>query len=137
MLTAILAFFQAIPAITGGINNFVSKYFDSKVQITVARYGCDAGVAKALVTGIVAEGQTRVDFLKVASQSWFLMLILGGFAFPIIAFMAKVVVWDTMLGWGSTPAIRGEVATWVNIVITGIFGSTSVLGVGAMYFSKR
>jgi hypothetical protein len=66
-----------------------------------------------------------------------LMLILGGFAFPIIAFMAKVVVWDTMLGWGSTPAIRGEVATWVNIVITGIFGSTSVLGVGAMYFSKR
>jgi hypothetical protein len=42
MLTAILAFFQAIPAITGGLNNFVSKYYDAKVEIVhcARRRGC-------------------------------------------------------------------------------------------------
>jgi hypothetical protein len=86
MLTAILAFFQAIPAITGGINNFVSKYYDAKVQITTARIGGDVNVAKALVAGVQAEGQTRVEFLKAVSQSKFLMCLVGGFALPWIAY---------------------------------------------------
>lgn len=81
-MTAIIAFIQAIPAIFGGINNFVSKYYDAKVQITTARIGGDKEVAKALVSGVVAEGQTRFEFLRVVSQSKFLMALVGSFALP-------------------------------------------------------
>lgn len=137
MLTAILAFFQAIPAITGGINNFVSKYYDAKVQITTARIGGDVNVAKALVSGVVAEGQTRVEFLKAVGQSKFLMFLIGGFATPFMVYVWKIVVWDIVLGLGSTDAIRGNVADWGGIIIASIFGSATVLGVGHLYFNRK
>jgi hypothetical protein len=143
MLTAILAFFQAIPAITGGINNFVSKYYDAKVQITAARIGGDVNVAKALVSGVQAEGQTRVEFLKAVSQSKFLMCLVGGFALPWIAYEWKVVLWDNMLCftlygvYGFTPTIKGVVGEWAGLIIGGIFGTGSVMAVGQMFFNRR
>lgn len=143
MLTAILAFFQAIPAITGGINNFVSKYYDAKVQITTARIGGDTDVAKALVSGVVAEGGVRVEFLKAVSQSKFLMFLVGGFAFPWMVYQGKVVLWDNIvckwvLGvYGFTPPIEGTVGQWAGIIIGGIFGTGSVMAVGQMFFNRR
>lgn len=143
MLTAILAFFQAIPAITGGVNHFVSKYYDAKVQITTARIGGDVSVAKQMVTGVVAEGQTRVEFLKTVSQSKFLMWLVGGFAFPWVAYEWKVVLWDNMLCftlygvYGFTPTIKGVVGDWAGLIIGGIFGAGSVMAVGQMFFSRR
>ena len=137
MLTAILAFFQAVPAITGGLNNFVSKYYDAKVQITTARIGGDVSVAKQMVTGIVGEGQVRVSFLQTVGQSKFLMFLIGGFATPFMIYVWKIVVFDIVLGLGSTDAIRGNVADWGGIIIASIFGSGTVLGVGQMYFNRR
>lgn len=143
MLTAILAFFQAVPAITGGINNFVSKYYDAKVQITTARIGGDVNVAKQMVSGVVAEGQTRVEFLKAVSQSKFLMCLVGGFALPWIAYEWKVVLWDNMLCftiygvYGFTPTIKGVVGEWAGLIIGGIFGTGSVMAVGQMFFNRR
>ncbi len=137
MIAGILAFFQAVPAIFGGINNFVNKYYDSKTQITVARIGGDVTVAKALTEGVVAEGGVKVKWLQTVSQSKFLMLIVGGFAFPIIIFMGKCILWDTVLGLGSTGPIKGQVADWMQIVISGIFVTSNVMGVGHMYFNRR
>lgn len=143
MLTAILAFFQAVPAIAGGINNFTNKYYDAKVQITTARIGGDVNVAKALVSGVVAEGGVRVEFLKAVGQSKFLMCLIGGFAFPWIVYEWKVVLWDNILcvmiygKTGFTPTIAGLVADWSGVILAGIFGSGTVLGVGQMYFNRR
>jgi hypothetical protein len=143
MLTAILALIQAIPAIAGGINNFFNKYYDAKVQITTARVGGDVNVAKALVSGVVAEGQVRVDFLKTVSQSKFLMCLVGGFALPWIAYEWKVVIWDNILcPWlyghpGFTPTITGLVADWSGVILAGIFGTGSVMAVGQMFFNRR
>lgn len=137
MLTAILAFFQAIPAIAGGINNFTNKYFDAKVQITAARIGGDVTIAKQMVSGVVVEGQTRVEFLKAIGQSKFLMFLIGGFASPFMIYVWKIVVFDIVLGLGSTDAIRGNVADWGGIIIASIFGSGTVLGVGQMYFNRK
>ena len=138
MITAILAFFQTIPAITGGINNFVSKYFDAKVQITAARIGGDTAIAKAMVSGIVTdEGQTRVEFLKAVGQSKFLMFLIGGFACPFMIYVWKVVVFDIVLGLGSTDPIKGNVADWGGVIIASIFGAGTVLGVGQMYFNRK
>lgn len=143
MLTAILAFFQAVPAITGGINNFVSKYYDAKVQITTARIGGDVDVAKALVSGVVAEGGVRVEFLKTVSQSKFLMCLVGGFALPWIIYEWKAVVWDNIVcpalygRTGFTPPMTGLVADWSGVILAGIFGTGSVMAVGQMFFNRK
>lgn len=143
MITAILAFFQAIPAIMGGFEAFTKAYYDAKVKITTARIGGDVDVAKQLVSGVVAEGQTRVEFLKVVSQSKFLMCLVGSFAFPWIVYEWKVVLWDNMLHftiygiYGFTPTIGGIVGQWAGLIIGGIFGTGSVMAVGQMFFNRR
>jgi hypothetical protein len=143
MLTAILAFFQAIPSLVHGFEAFTKAHYDAKVKITTARIGGDVDVAKAMVTGIVAEGQTRVEFLKTVSQSKFLMCLVGGFALPWIAYEWKVVVWDNIVcPWlygrpGFTPTITGLVAEWSGVILAGIFGTGSVMAVGQMFFNRR
>lgn len=143
MITAILAFFQAIPALVHGVEAFTKSYYDAKVKITTARIGGDVDVAKQIVSGVVAEGQTRVEFLKVVSQSKFLMFLVGGFAIPWIAYEWKVVLWDNMLCftlygvYGFTPTIKGVVGEWAGLIIGGIFGTGSVMAVGQMFFNRR
>lgn len=41
-----------------------------------------------------------------------------------LAFYAKCVVWDTMFGFGSTPALHGDVSTWAGLIMS-------------FYFAKR
>ena len=41
-----------------------------------------------------------------------------------LAFYGKCVVWDSMLGLGSTPALRGDVGIWAGLIMS-------------FYFAKR
>lgn len=43
-------------------------------------------------------------------------------AYIFVLYIAKVVVWDTMLGLGSTPAIRGNVGEWMALIAAFLFG---------------
>lgn len=143
MITAILAFLQAIPALVNGVNSFAAKYYDSKVKITTALIGGNVDVAKQMVSGIVAEGQVRVTFLQTVSHSPFLMFLVGGFATPWIVYEWKVVVWDNIICkflygvYGFTPLIEGTVGTWAGVIIAGIFGTGSVMAIGQMYFNRK
>lgn len=143
MLTGILAFFSAIPAIMQGTTAFAQAFYNAKVQITTARVGGDVSVAKALVAGINVEGQTRVSFLETVSHSRFLQFVVGGFAFPWIVYGNKVIVWDNVICimvWGVagfTPAIKGDVATWAPIILGGVFGTGSVMALGQMFYNRK
>lgn len=143
MVTAILAFFQAIPSLVHGFEAFTKAHYDAKVRITTARIGGDVEAAKALVSGVVVEGQTRVEFLRAVSQSKFLMCLVGGFAIPWIAYEWKAVVWDNLVcPWlyghpGFTPPMKGLVADWSGVILGGIFGTGSVMAVGQMFFNRR
>lgn len=143
MITAILAFIQAIPQLVHGFEAFTGAYFDAKVKITAARIGGNTEVAKQLVTGIVQEGQTRVAFLQTVAQSKFLMFLVGGFAFPWMFYQAKVVMWDKiMCKWvlgvyGFTPPVDGTVGDWAPIIIGGIFGTGGVMAFANIWVSRN
>lgn len=137
MMAAILAFLNMIPGLSNMITAVTSAYFNSKVQLVAARIGGDTAIATAMVTGITAEGQVRVSFLQTVSHSYFLMFLVGGFALPIMVFMAKCIVWDKVLAWGHTDPLEGTVATMANIIVTGIFGAGSIMGIGHMYFNRN
>jgi hypothetical protein len=40
----------------------------------------------------------------------------------VLAFFAKCVLWDTVLGFGSTPALKGDVSMWAGLVMSFYFG---------------
>jgi hypothetical protein len=40
----------------------------------------------------------------------------------VLFFFAKCVVWDTVLGLGTTPPLHGDVSTWSGLVMSFYFG---------------
>lgn len=40
----------------------------------------------------------------------------------VLLFFAKCIVWDTILGLGTTPALKGDVSIWSGLVMSFYFG---------------
>jgi len=63
----------------------------------------------------------------VAEQGhWYTSLPRPLFAFAFVIYVWKVVVWDKVLGLGTTDALSGDVAQWAMIVLTAYFGGRSI-----------
>ena len=63
----------------------------------------------------------------VAEQGrWYTALPRPLFALAFIIYVWKVVVWDKVLGLGSTDPLSGDVAQWAMIVLTAYFGGRSL-----------
>lgn len=131
VITAILAFFQAIPSLVHGVEAFTKSYYDSKVKMYAARIGGDVEAAKAMLLAEVQNNQAKVGWLSVIASSPILSFVVVGFAFPFIFYLNKVIVYDICLGLGSTPALKYDLLTnWGGIIISGIFITST--GVGAV-----
>jgi hypothetical protein len=48
----------------------------------------------------------------------------------LVVYVAKVVLWDSVLGLGETPAVRGAVGEWLGLVATFFVGGRAAVGVG-------
>lgn len=44
----------------------------------------------------------------------------------VLIFFAKCVVWDTVLGLGTTPSLKGDVSMWAGLVMSFYFGKRTV-----------
>ena len=63
----------------------------------------------------------------IAEQGrWYTALPRPLFASAFVIYVWKVVVWDRVLGLGSTDALSGDVAQWAMIVLTAYFGGRSL-----------
>jgi hypothetical protein len=65
--------------------------------------------------------------IAIAEQGrWYTALPRPLFALAFIIYVWKVVVWDTVLGLGTTNPLSGQVAQWAMIVLTAYFGGRSL-----------
>jgi hypothetical protein len=63
----------------------------------------------------------------IAEQGrWYTALPRPLFAFAFVIYAWKVVVFDKVLGLGSTDPLTGDVAQWAMIVLTAYFGGRSI-----------
>lgn len=44
----------------------------------------------------------------------------------VAIYVAKVIVWDMVLGFGSTPALKGDMAAWASTVMVMWFGGRTI-----------
>jgi len=136
MLAAIMTVLHLIPGLSSLATAWLTAAYNAKVAITTAQIGGDGAVATSMVNAAAVAEQTRVQGLQVVASSKVLMFLFVGFAFPWVFYEAKVVIWDTCLGWGSTPAIHGVVIDWATTIISCIFGSATIMHAGEMYFNR-
>jgi hypothetical protein len=136
MFMAILAL---VPGLLGVITKWQASYYDAKVKLVTARLGGDVTMAHNLVAGAAEADHENTSRLTILAGNKVLTLMLIGFATPIMIFEWKVIVWDVVLASstnGSTDAIHGQVAEWMTTIISFLFGSATVMGIGRMYFGR-
>ena len=74
----------------------------------------------------------------IAEQGrWYTALPRPLFAFAFVIYVWKVVVWDKVLGLGTTDALSGDVAQWAMIVLTAYFGGRSLEKIASIIKARK
>jgi hypothetical protein len=68
----------------------------------------------------IAQLEARRDILIAEQGSWMTRWIRPALAAPVVIFVWKILVWDTVLGWGITPE-PGELVRWVVTATIGAY----------------
>lgn len=72
--------------------------------------------------------------IVIAEQGrWYTAIVRPAFALVIFVYFAKVIVWDKVLGWGTTDPLTGTVGEWAGIIITAYFGGRTVEKVARIF----
>jgi len=114
MWMAILSFLGG-PVIKGLIDAYQAKLKAGNVESKIA-----ADLAASEIAAQTAEAQAQTQ-LKIAEigHPWEPEKL----AFYIVLiFFAKCVIWDKVLGLGTTDALGGDVSTWAGMVMGFYFG---------------
>jgi hypothetical protein len=116
-----LASFLTAPLIRGALDAY-------KAKLSAANAG-DKIAADLAVKEIEAEIEARKQAatIIIAEQGrWWTASVRPAWAAPFVIYTWKVVVWDIVLGWGTTDAVRGDVAGLMMIVAGTYFSGRTI-----------
>lgn len=108
------------------ILSFVASWIPGIGKTLVDGYKAklDASNTTEHIAADLAARELAVQQAEIVAQSQLKIAEIGHwyepdhlFGYIMVFFMAKVVIWDTCLGLGSTPALRGDTATWAGMVM--------------------
>lgn len=114
--------------ISAPLFNTLLKGWQAKLDAQTASGVQAADVAKAAMIAEVQQRAANKEIVIATLGRWYTALPMTVVMMSAAAFFAKCVVWDTMLGWGTTPALGGDVATSYNLVMAFWFGAAGVRG---------
>jgi hypothetical protein len=116
-----LASFLGGPVVNGLINAYKAKLAGTNTQDRIA---ADLA-AKEIEAEIAARKQASA--IIIAEQGcWYTAIIRPLLAAPVIIYFWKVIVWDKVLGLGTTDPIVGMIADWTGMILTAYVGGRSV-----------
>jgi hypothetical protein len=113
--------FLTAPIIGGFIEAYKAKLSADNTQ---DRTAADLA-AKAIAAEI--EARKSANAVIIAEQGrWYTAMIRPLLALPIIIYLWKVILWDKVLGLGTTDAIGGDVGIWAGTIVTTYVGGRSL-----------
>lgn len=133
-----------LTTILGWLGNLLGGPF-AKAAVDAYRAKLEAGNASEKIAADLAARALDVEArerelatkLMIAEQGrWYTALPRPFFAGAFIIYVWKVVVWDKVMGLGTTDALSGDVAQWAMIVLTAYFGGRSLEKVARIWARK-
>ncbi len=114
--TAVMSFIGG-PVIKGLVDAYNAKL---KAGNTSEKIAADLAASELITQRTEIQAQSQLKVAEIGHP-----LEPEKLAFYIVlVFFAKCVIWDTVLGLGTTPALKGDVSVWAGMVM-------------GFYFTKR
>lgn len=128
MMWTWLASFLGGPVVKGLIGAYRARLDAANTQDRIA---ADLA-AKEIEAEIVARKQASA--IIIAEQGrWYTAIIRPLLALPVIIYFWKVIVWDKVLGLGSTDPLTGMIADWSGLILTAYVGGRSIEKVARIF----
>lgn len=109
------------PVVSGLINAYKAKLDAANTQDRIA-----ADLATKEIEAEI-EARKQASAIIIAEQGrWYTAIIRPLLALPIIIYLWKVIVWDKVLGLGTTDPITGMIADWAGMILTAYVGGRSI-----------
>lgn len=121
-MTAILSWlasFLSAPIVNGVIDGYKAKLAAGNDKDRIA---VDLAARELEVQRVEIEAQNTLRIAQIGK--WYEPEKL--FAYIIVIYFAKVIIWDKVFGWGTTDPINGMVAEWAMMVMMFYFGKRGV-----------
>jgi hypothetical protein len=107
------------PFVTAALNAYKAKLSAENAADKVA---ADLAGRELAVQQRELELQTQLRIAEIGK--WYEPDHLAAYVF--VAYFGKVVVYDVMLGLGSTPALHGSIANWMGLIAMFLFGKRGI-----------
>jgi hypothetical protein len=118
------------------INGLISAY---KAKLEAANSeGAQAADLAAKAIAAEIEARKSAQAIIIAEQGrWWTALPRAIVQWSFAIFVAKCVVWDTVLDWGTTDPLGGDIATWAGWVMALWFGGRSLEKIATTIWGRR
>lgn len=126
-----LASFLTAPIINGFLDAYKAKLDSQNTQ--------GAQAVEVTRAALLAEVDARksANAIIIAEQGrWYTAVIRPLLALPVVIYLWKVIVWDKVLGWGTTDAIAGDVGIWAGTIVTTYVGGRSLEKIARTIWSR-
>jgi len=127
MLQWLLSVLSA-PVLNSVVDAYKAKLAAANTQDKLA---VDLAV-KEIEAEIAARAQASAIIMAEQGR-WWTSIIRPLAALPVVIFMWKVIVWDKVLGLGSTDPITGDVGAWAGVIVTTYFGGRTIEKVARIF----
>jgi len=119
--------------ITGPLFNTALKAWQAKLAAgnETERLAADLAAKELLLEARARELSTQV--LLAEQGRWWTALPRPLFAYIMVSYFGKVVVWDKMMGMGVTDPLTGNVGEWAGWIMMAYFGGRSVEKVAQIF----
>lgn len=84
------------------------------------RLNAETSEKKLAMDGYIAHLQAQQSVLIAEQQRLWTAWVRPAIAAPVVAYIWKLIVWDTILGWGVTPD-PGSFVNWVVVTVIGAY----------------
>lgn len=107
-------------AIIAGILDPITKITGQIAQVRLEAEKAKTDKDRIAANERVKSLEARRDVLVKSGDNWFNGVIRALFAIPFIAYIWKLIIWDKVLGRGSTDALSSDL-TYLLMVVVGFY----------------
>ena len=112
--------------ISGPIVNGLIEGYKAKLDAANTHDRIAADLAAKAIEAEIAARQQASAIIIAEQGRWYTAIIRPLLALPIIIYFWKVIVWDKVLGLGSTDPLTGMVSDWAGTIVAAYVGGRTI-----------
>lgn len=119
-----------IKGLLGGILspilNTITAIYTKKEDVNLEKYKVDGKVDTNLIAGEVAIINAQRELLEVGVKDKGTRWLQYLFGYPLGIYYAKIILWDKVLGLGTTDPLKGDISTYSLWIVGFLFLHASI-----------